>query len=248
MKINSTGKIKTGNDYSPSTYNGVEDPDDWISLAIRGRLNTTDGAGGKLSFGDFGSTYGRNVFIGEYQTYDSDVLQLQGKNGVYITSTADAASIIATFDPWGDLKVQREIFAQGLLVSSDVRLKKNIKNLTGSLAIVNKLQGIKYDFKTEKEDSLLLVLERTQTTNEKDAKSKAETKKRLEDIKKQSVNKAGFSAQEMQMLLPSSVYTDSNGKLAVNYIEVIPILVEAIKEQQTQIEAMKKEIELLKKK
>ena len=42
----------------------------------------------------------------------------------------------------------------------------------------------------------------------------------------------GFIAQQIQEIIPELVNTDENNGLSVNYIGVIPILVEAIKEQQ----------------
>ena len=49
----------------------------------------------------------------------------------------------------------------------------------------------------------------------------------------------GLIAQELQEICPELVYENSNGLLNVNYIEIIPILIEAIKEQQEEIENLK---------
>jgi len=46
----------------------------------------------------------------------------------------------------------------------------------------------------------------------------------------------------VEQVLPEVVKTDSNGDKAVNYAGIIPILIEAIKEQQRLIEAQQKEI------
>jgi predicted small metal-binding protein len=79
---------------------------------------------------------------------------------------------------------------------------------------------------------------------------------------KQGLN-YGFIAQEVEEILPSLVveknipHINSSRRLynenkpsemlkAVSYIEVVPILVEAMKEQQKMIEELKAEIELLK--
>ena len=48
----------------------------------------------------------------------------------------------------------------------------------------------------------------------------------------------GFIAQEVQHVIPEVVIADNEGKLGVNYIEIIPLLTEAIKEQQAQIDAL----------
>ena len=51
----------------------------------------------------------------------------------------------------------------------------------------------------------------------------------------------GLVAQEVQSIVPEAVsVTDiENGYLGVSYLSFTPILIEAIKEQQTQIESLK---------
>lgn len=56
----------------------------------------------------------------------------------------------------------------------------------------------------------------------------------------------GFIAQELEKLYPELVRTNDKGLKAVNYIGLIPIVVTAIKEQQQQIEDLKKEVAELK--
>lgn len=51
--------------------------------------------------------------------------------------------------------------------------------------------------------------------------------------------KAGFIAQELEEVFPEAVYTLPNGKKAIAYSEIIPLLVEAIKEQQNEIDELK---------
>ncbi|CAI8355461.1 MAG: Uncharacterised protein [Owenweeksia sp. TMED14] len=42
----------------------------------------------------------------------------------------------------------------------------------------------------------------------------------------------GFIAQELREVYPEMVHEDEDGYLSVNYMQVVPVLVEAIKEQQ----------------
>jgi hypothetical protein len=49
----------------------------------------------------------------------------------------------------------------------------------------------------------------------------------------------GFLAQELKELVPTVVHEDEKGMLSVTYTELIPVLVNAIKEQQQQIDALK---------
>jgi hypothetical protein len=50
----------------------------------------------------------------------------------------------------------------------------------------------------------------------------------------------GFIAQEIEAVFPEWVKEDEDGYKTINMTEVIPVLVEAIKEQQKQIEALQK--------
>ena len=52
----------------------------------------------------------------------------------------------------------------------------------------------------------------------------------------------GFIAQEIQEIIPDLAIPGLNDKLAVNYIGVIPLLVEAIKTQQKQIDELKEKL------
>ena len=53
----------------------------------------------------------------------------------------------------------------------------------------------------------------------------------------------GVLAQEVQKVYPNLVKTDPNGNLSVNYTGLIPVLIEAVKAQQKQIDEQKRLIE-----
>jgi hypothetical protein len=54
-------------------------------------------------------------------------------------------------------------------------------------------------------------------------------------------NKIGFLAQEIKEVFPALVFYDpANDEYSVDYISLIPVLVEAIKEQQAQLEDLKR--------
>ena len=55
----------------------------------------------------------------------------------------------------------------------------------------------------------------------------------------------GVIAQEVQSVLPEAVHTDANGYLSVDYPKLVPLLIQAVKEQQTQIDALKTQIDAL---
>jgi hypothetical protein len=104
-------------------------------------------------------------------------------------------------------------------MTSDRRLKADIKVLPTTLDIIKKLNPVSY----KKKDSI----------------SSANYKH----------EEMGFIAQEIQKVLPMLVLegTDKDKTLSVNYISLIPVLTKAIQEQQTQIEEKAKVTDELKK-
>ncbi len=66
------------------------------------------------------------------------------------------------------------------------------------------------------------------------------------DWEKDGTASAGVIAQEVEMVLPSAVRTGANGTKYVEYDQLIAPLIEAVKEQQSEINALKHEIEHIK--
>lgn len=98
---------------------------------------------------------------------------------------------------------------------SDARAKTNIFSLNSGLNIVSRLRAVKYDFK------------------DKDAKA-ASVFKVGGDGKE-----IGLLAQEVEQVLPNVVMTDPDGKKLVNYTALIPVLIQAVQELQTEIATLK---------
>ncbi|MEE9373886.1 MAG: tail fiber domain-containing protein [Saprospiraceae bacterium] len=68
------------------------------------------------------------------------------------------------------------------------------------------------------------------------------TKYLLNDTKISEEEQFGFIAQELETVLPNLVAENNKGYKAVNYIGLIPVLTEGIKEQQKLIENQQKEL------
>ncbi len=92
--------------------------------------------------------------------------------------------------------------------SSDLRLKKNIKLIESPIEKLKKLKGISFEWNDIK-------------SRPKDFHNKREL---------------GVIAQDVLPVLPEIVRKRNDGYYAIKYEQLIPVLVEAIKEQQTQIE------------
>ena len=60
--------------------------------------------------------------------------------------------------------------------------------------------------------------------------------------KKDGTQSGGVIAQEVEAVLPSAVQTDANGLKSVDYDQLITPLIEAVKEQQKEIDSLRHEI------
>ena len=115
----------------------------------------------------------------------------------------------------GALTVTGAITATGDITAfytSDKRHKNNIKTIPNALEKVTKLNGVTWEWNDD-------VNEVTKSTP-----------------------KTGLIAQEVQEVLPEVVKTRDDGFLALDYSKMMGLLVEAIKEQQIQIEELKAQI------
>jgi hypothetical protein len=113
-------------------------------------------------------------------------------------------------------------------LSSDKRLKSDIKPLTDKLDKIYQLNGKSYIKHNNTEEVVL-----SDITDEK-----GNVLKKYEPSKKLTVDEKvefGFLGQELKEIYPELVSQDTLGYFYVNYIGIIPILVEALKEQKQQI-------------
>ena len=104
--------------------------------------------------------------------------------------------------------------------SSDRNLKTNIMPINNAVEKVKAIQGVTYNW------------------NEKAVE--------LDKNKNTETKEAGVIAQEVQAVLPEVVKTRDNGFMAVDYEKLTALLIEAIKDQQVQIDELKQDIERLK--
>jgi hypothetical protein len=102
------------------------------------------------------------------------------------------------------------------LTISDERLKNIKGNYTGGLKAVMQLQPLRYEFKTD--NALGLKSEREQV---------------------------GFAAQAVQKVIPEAVTQTGSGYLMVNNDPILWTMLNAIKEQQKEIEQLKAQIQKL---
>ena len=135
-----------------------------------------------------------------------------GGNFAVIWSPGDGNRLLRVYDEDATLATAERWYvdAGGMdMTASDRRLKKDIKTLDRALDKVQQLRGVSYVWKKNAEEL---------------AKGDRETKT------------IGVIAQELESVYPELVQTSEHGRKFVNYKGLTPILIEAVKEQQTQIE------------
>jgi hypothetical protein len=111
----------------------------------------------------------------------------------------------------GNAVVTGTMTVNGVNVTSDQRFKQHIRPLGGALSTVLALRGVRYDWNA-------LGVRHGGTAG---------------------AEQVGLIAQELEKVYPELVSTDAQGYKAVNYAQLTPVLIEALKEQQAQIEALK---------
>jgi hypothetical protein len=245
LKVKSTGRTIAGPEPADLINN---DPDGIINLHVIGKGEV--GSQGKIAFGDFGRAPGSfNVVVGEWDNYDSDRLWLHGKLGTYFTSNSSGTNIIAYYNASeGDMfKFNCDVYSKGVLLASDARFKTNVNKLDNSLSQLCKLNGVSYNLKPRtlsfSNNSLKSAsASKNASLTEKEIKDKAYFESLSKKLEQNSTKRMGFIAQDLQKVFPDLVSTDSTGYMYVDYIGLVPIIVEALKEQQSTIETQNEKI------
>lgn len=134
-----------------------------------------------------------------------------GSSNTSLPSTWNLGSFAGYFD--GDAKVTGSLTAASVSTSSDIRFKDNISDIESSvLKSLASLRPVSYTFKRE---SMIYLNEGEEERTH-----------------------YGFIAQDVKEILPDIVSEDGAGYLSVNYVELIPLLVQVLKQQQDQIDEL----------
>ena len=190
--------------------------------------NTTNGFSGLYLNGGFTLTTGgfvqynnvtgqKNLFVA---TGGADPLHLGTNNAVRMTILAANGFVgIATQAPTDNLSVNGTASKTGggsWSVFSDERLKNIKGRFNRGLRAAMQLQPVRFEYKAD---------------NALGLQSGSET--------------IGFGAQQLQQVIPEAVTRNANGYLQVNNDPIIWTMLNAIKEQQQEIEKLRKEVRQL---
>ncbi|HKK41281.1 MAG TPA: tail fiber domain-containing protein [Bacteroidales bacterium] len=104
-----------------------------------------------------------------------------------------------------------DVWHNGLHTISDISLKENIEAIPNSISLLTQLHPVKYNFKTGAFGS---------------------------DVPNEKVE-FGLIAQEVEEIIPDIVSDRPDGLKAISYIELIPILIDAVQSQQNELDELK---------
>jgi hypothetical protein len=191
--------------------------------AGNGQLNLNSSAGNQSQFlNRIGGTlrywhvaYVNNNTVSTYGT-DAGFPYRVAPNGIVTLTVTTSGSQITSLGVGtapsgitGEIRATNEITAY---YSSDIRLKENIRLIADPITIVNQIRGVYYDWTDEHikarggEDGYFV---------------------RKHDI--------GVIAQEVEAVLPEIVAERDDGTKVVKYEKLVALLIEAVKDQQRQI-------------
>lgn len=140
------------------------------------------------------------------------------------------------------LDVAGDVATAGVFrTTSDIRLKTNIQDLAGCLNKVIKLNGKSYIKNNPPLTNSSQTLDETQLGSIKYNTSILNPSQNESSTKTQF----GFIAQELQEVFPELVSTDNAGYLSIDYTGLIPVIIEAIKEQEKDINRQEDDINKL---
>lgn len=98
---------------------------------------------------------------------------------------------------------------------SDANAKTNITNLSNGLSIIKNLRPVSYNFAGN------------------------EARKGVHNQYTGNNAEIGLIAQELERVLPNLVFTDEEGHKLVNYISLIPVLIDAVQTLQNEVDELK---------
>ncbi len=157
--------------------------------------------------------------IGCSQIFDNGTSVGIGTNAGFTYTGYPQTIITNTLVPVGStitLKVNGITSSVSYVVTSDGRFKQGVKTIEKAMDKIAALNGVSYSWKAAEFKSL--------------------------GYKFDDTKQLGFIAQDLMKVLPEAVIVDENGYYAVNYTMVIPLLTEALKEQQQTIADQGKKI------
>ena len=171
-----------------------------------GVLGTAGNATSGWNYGVFGALGGTNngaAVLGTVESSTSMSWAVPGRYAGYFV---------------GPVHSTGEMTASAFTVTSDARLKREVRELSSSLGLLSQLVPVEYKLQQS------FPVEYSDTMQTARAMSPASAEK--ESLR----YRYGLIAQDVAELFPDIVYEDGNGYLSIDYIGLIPLLIQSVKE------------------
>ncbi|MBR6196019.1 MAG: tail fiber domain-containing protein [Bacteroidaceae bacterium] len=183
---------------------------------------------GKLTYGDVEQHKFLPITLkagGTYWTLGNKFFQLDLRSDkVCLAGTGDKIYFVHTLEDKHKI-IYDKIHVADCKITSDSRAKKNVKSLGGGLNNLLRLRPVKFNWKKDEDPDVIV-----------DGKNFAIGPKDDND-------QYGFLAQEVEDIMPDIVHTSEEGEKGVNYIALIPMLVESIQELNAKVAEQSRRIE-----
>ena len=189
-----------------------------IANTASGNYSTIPGGRWSLASGSFSFAAGsraKAVHNGAFVWADQTNVDFSSTAEDQFLIRASGGVGIGTDNPSEALHVVGNICYTGSIgACSDIRYKKDIKQVDAALETITQLRGVTYNWKTHQ----------------------------FPDKKFDDQTHLGFIAQEIKGLLPSVVMTNNDGYMSVDYGRLTPVLVEAVKELKAENDDLKAQL------
>lgn len=144
----------------------------------------------------------------------------------------------AYFD--GATYVNGTVTATSMVSPADMRLNENVVSLnergeTNTLDNLLAMNVIEYNMKRKLTDEMPDGVKQEDTEELREAYEYL----KKEDMEMSSRRHFGIDAEELQKVYPNLVMEGQDGYLAVNYVELVPVLIRAIQELKAELETIK---------
>ena len=197
--------------------------------AICGWANNTNSYG--CAFGVYGiaenGAYGSNYGVGGALANGASGAGVIGSSS-YLGSMGVNGTYAGYFN--GATRVSGTLTVNNLVQTSDLRLKENIISLgnryASTLDKILDMNVVEYNYK-----KILPSLILPDSISVEEAMKRAGIDPNRKHI--------GLIAQELRELYPNLVEESQDGYLAVNYVELVPVLIRAIQELKAELDAVK---------
>ena len=145
------------------------------------------------------------------------------------------------------LDVNGTIWCRQLLQGSDARFKTNVAGLESSSGRIGQLRPVTYNSISDDLFMQKELLNRSSSASSDTARIAVDLQSYFAMEERQDGNRRriGFIAQEFKEVFPELVFEDEMGRLSIDYISLIPVLVETIQDMSGTIQMLNRRLEAI---